>query len=320
MIVVLGSFDGFHRGHVLLFERARELAAPRGLDWGVVTFDPHPGLFMNELATTLFTVRERELIRIFLGVPRVVSLKFDNELVHLTPPRFWDFLRESVDVDGVVVGRDFRFGYRRTGDVALLEEYCREADMPFIAVETLMLRDARKDVKASSSLIRSCVEAGDCELAARVLGYPWFIWAEVVHGFGRGTALGFPTANLNVPGTKLMPAAGVYAVAVLVDGKWRGGALSIGKNPTFDDVEEVRVEVFVLDHEGDLYEASLPVLFLARLRGQERFPDPEHLALQIQADVRRSGAIFRRGIEANPNWESGFLTGYNEILKKLGYR
>ncbi|MDR3265780.1 MAG: riboflavin biosynthesis protein RibF [Synergistaceae bacterium] len=320
MIVVLGSFDGFHRGHALLFRHAAELAAPPGIDWGVVTFDPHPGLFMGELKTTLFTRRERELIRIFLGVPRIVGLRFDDELAHLTPCQFWDFLRESVDVDGVVVGRDFRFGYRRTGDVALLEQYCREADLSFVAVETLMLQEGKKSVKASSSLIRSRVEAGECDLAARVLGYPWFVWAEVVHGFGRGTGLGFPTANLSVPETKLLPADGVYSVAVLVAGSWRGGALSIGRNPTFDDVEGIRAEVFVLDYEGDLYEASLPVLFLARLRGQERFRDGEHLALQIQADVERSRAIFRRALEANPDWMSGFLTGYNEILKKLGYK
>jgi riboflavin kinase/FMN adenylyltransferase len=316
MIVVLGSFDGFHRGHALLFQRAKELAIPLGMEWGAVTFDPHPGLFKRELSTTLFTLRERELIRLFLVVPRLVSLKFDDELAHLSPRQFWNFLRESVDVDGVVVGEDFRFGYRRTGDIALLEEYCQEADLSFMAVETMKHRGSR----ISSSLIRSYVESGQCEAATEELGYPWFIWSEVVHGCGRGTVLGFPTANLNVPGVKLLPGAGVYAVAVLIDGEWKGGALSVGKNPTFDDVDSVRVEVFILGYTGNLYEASLPVLFLSRLRGQERFRDTAHLTLQIQADAERSRVIFKRSLDSNPDWYSGFLTGYNEILKKLGYK
>ncbi|MDR1875338.1 MAG: riboflavin biosynthesis protein RibF [Synergistaceae bacterium] len=308
MIVVLGSFDGFHRGHALLCRRAEELAGPLDGDWGAVTFDPHPGLFRGELSTTLFTPGERELIRLFLGVPHLVSLNFDDELAHLTPLLFWNFLREKVDVGGVVVGEDFRFGYRRTGDIALLQKYCQEAGLPFVAVEAL----THRGVRISSSRIRSYVEAGQCEAATMELGYPWFIWSDVVRGHGRGAGMGFPTANLNVQETKLLPSAGVYAVAVLAEGVWRGGALSVGKNPTFDDIDSVRVEVFILDYSGDLYGASLPVLFLSRLRGQEQFRDAANLAMQIQADVGRSRAIFKRSLASNPEWYSGFLRGYND--------
>ncbi|MDR1733139.1 MAG: riboflavin biosynthesis protein RibF [Synergistaceae bacterium] len=316
MIVVLGSFDGFHRGHALLFKHAGELASSRNRDWGVITFDPHPGLFRHELSATLFTLRERELIRRFLGVPHIVNLKFDDELVHFSPRQFWNFLNDVVEVDGIVVGEDYRFGYRRTGDVPLLEEYCREKGIPFLPVAALTSRG----VRISSSLIRSQIDAGDCESAARYLGYPWFLWGDVVHGFGRGRELGFPTANLNVPGAKLLPAEGVYAVAVPVGGQWKAGALSIGKNPTFDDLDDVRVEVFILSYEGSLYEASLPVFFLSRLRRQERFSDPGALSLQIQADVDRSRTIFDRSLAAKPDCYGGFLMGYTEILKKLGYK
>lgn len=311
MIVVLGSFDGFHRGHALLFERAGKLALSSQMEWGAVTFDPHPGLFLKELSTTLFTVRERELIRFFLAIPHLVSLKFDEELAHLSPRLFWEFLRDNIQIDGIVVGRDFRFGYRRTGDVALLEEYCKEAGLPFIAVDALEDRG----LKISSSMIRSSVQSGRCDLAMKELGYPWFIWSKVVHGEGRGATLGFPTANLDVPETKLLPEDGVYAVAVPVEGKWKAGALSIGKNPTFDDIDEVRVEAFILDYSGNLYETSLPVFFLSRLRPQMRFHDSEQLVLQIDADVGRSKTLFQRSLEMNPSWYDRFLAGYTEISK-----
>jgi riboflavin kinase/FMN adenylyltransferase len=315
MIAALGAFDGFHRGHALLFRRAKALASPLDLEWGAITFDPHPGLFMGTISSTLFTPRERELIRLFLEVPRLVSLKFDEELAHFSPELFWEYLRDNVEIEGIVVGRDYRFGYRRTGDVELLKRYCREGDLSFLSVDIL----EHLGSKIASSAIRAQVESGQCELAARELGYPYFLWSEVVHGLGRGRELGFPTANLNVPPFKLLPANGVYAVAALVKGKWKAGALSIGNNPTFEDVSGIRVEVFILDYEGDLYDASLPVFFLSRLRPQVPFKDADQLVMQIDADTRRARAAFRHSFEQHPDWYAGFLIAYVELLTKLGY-
>jgi riboflavin kinase/FMN adenylyltransferase len=292
MIAVLGAFDGFHRGHALLLERAKEMAPSRD-DVGVVTFNPHPGLFFGTLKATLFTSGELELIRLFLGVPRTVELKFDAALAGLSPRLFWDFLRERVPIEGVVVGRDFRFAANRSGDVNLLELFCRESAIPFCAVDILK----HLNVKISSSSVRAHVSAGRCGPAAEELGYPYFIHAGVVRGLTRGRSLGFPTANLDVPGTKLLPADGVYSTAVLVKGQWRPGALSVGKNPTFQDVSGTRVEVFLVDYEGGLYEESLLVFFLSRLRPQERFENAEQLARQIAADVEETKAAFRHRFE-----------------------
>ncbi|MDR1649588.1 MAG: riboflavin biosynthesis protein RibF [Synergistaceae bacterium] len=294
MIAVLGAFDGFHRGHALLLERAREMASSRD-GFGVVTFDPHPGLFLGTLKAILFTPGELELIRLFLGVPRVVELNFDDALMGLSPRLFWDFLRERVPVEGIVVGQDFRFAAGRSGDADLLGRFCRESELPFCAVDILK----HLNVKISSSSIRAHVSAGRCASAAEELGYPYFIRAGVVHGLTRGRSLGFPTANLDVPGTKLLPEGGVYSTAVLVKGRWRAGALSIGKNPTFQDVPETRVEVFLVDYEGDLYEESLLVFFLSRLRPQKKFENTEQLARQIEADVEETKAAFRRDFKEN---------------------
>ena len=304
MIAVLGAFDGFHRGHAHLFEHAREMATSLGTEWGGVTFDPIPGYYMGMIENVLFSSRERELIQYTLGIPRLVVLKFDDELAHLSPERFWQYLREQVSIDGIVIGRDFCFGHRRTGDAKMLERYCREAGVTFLLVDLLQHMNA----KISSSAIRAEVEAGQCESAARELGYPYFILAKVGRGQGRGRKLGFPTANLDVPGIKLIPPEGVYAVAVLVEGAWRGGALSIGKNPTFDDVPDPRIEVFVLDYNGDLYDDSLLVFFLSYLRPQTQFKDVRQLSLQIERDVERARVTFKNSFNASDY--SGFIRGY----------
>ena len=310
MIAVLGAFDGFHTGHAYLFERARDAAVSLGFEWGGVTFAPQPELYMGTFDNILFTLRERELIRLFMGIPKLVVLKFDNELAHFSPLRFWEYLREQTSVSGIVIGRDFRFGYRRTGDAQLLERYCSEAGLFFLSVDLLRHMGA----KISSSAVRAGVKAGQCELVSKKLGYPYFILTKVAHGQGRGRKLGFPTANLDVPEEKLMPPDGVYAVAVLVKGAWKAGALSIGRNPTFGDAPGVKVEVFVLDYDDDLYGDSLLVFFLSRLRPQARFKDASRLALQIEADVEWSRMVFRYSIEASPGYYSGFITGYATVM------
>ena len=309
MIAVFGAFDGFHRGHMLLFERAKELALPQNQEWGAITFEPHPGLYTGSIKGTLFTLNERKLIQRFLKVPRIISLKFNEELAHLSPLLFWNFLRERIEVEGVLVGTDFRFGYRRTGDVTLLERFCREGNIPFLSMDLL----EHLGTKISSSLIRAHVEAGDCGSAIKNLGYPYFIWARVAHGLERGRTLGFPTANLDVPHTKLFPSAGVYAVAVFVDGQWKAGALSIGENPTFEDVLGLRAEVFILDYEGNLYDKNLLVFFLYRLRSQVRFDNVEQLTLQIGADVERARSVFKHSFDSYPHWYTGFQAGLSEI-------
>jgi riboflavin kinase/FMN adenylyltransferase len=317
MIAVLGAFDGFLRGHALLLERAGVMAretAASGSGFGVVTFNPHPGLFLGTLKATLFTPGELELIRLFLKVPCTVELKFDEALAGLPPRLFWEFLRERAltePLEGVVVGRDFRFAVGRSGDVDLLALFCRENAIPFCAVDILK----HLNVKISSSSIRAHVSAGRCGPAAGELGYPYFIRAKVVRGLMRGRSLGFPTANLSVPATKLLPADGVYAAGVLAGGQWRAGALSIGKNPTFQDISETRVEVFLVDYEGNLYEEELLVFLFDRLRSQQRFENAAQLARRIGTDVEETKAAFRRDFEENENTRSK-LAAFARLLDK----
>lgn len=306
MILVLGAFDGFHRGHVRLLGRARSLACSLGTDWGVATFSPHPGLVLGTLRSTLFTSGEWELIRCVLGIPRLIVLPFDERLRNLSPRDFWVELKRLTDVEGVVVGRDFRFGFEGRGSASVLEAFCREEGAAFF-VEDLLEREGGGGEKISSSAIRGRVRRGDVSGAASDLGYPWFLRTDVRHGDGRGRTLGFPTANLDIGGPRTLPADGVYAVSLIVRGRWCCGALSMGRNPTFDDVRERRAEVFVLDFEGDLYGAELAVFFLERLRPERRFPDAASLTEQIAADVARCRTIYGERMSADPELFGAFL-------------
>ena len=306
MILVLGAFDGFHRGHVRLLGRARSMARSMGTDWGVATFSPHPGLVLGTLRSTLFTSGEWELIRCVLGIPRLIVLPFDERLRNLSPRDFWVELKRLTNVEGVVVGRDFRFGFEGRGSASVLEAFCREEGAAFF-VEDLLEREGGGGEKISSSAIRGRVRRGDVSGAASDLGYPWFLRTDVRHGDGRGRTLGFPTANLDIGGPRTLPADGVYAVSLIVRGRWCCGALSMGRNPTFDDVRERRAEVFVLDFEGDLYGAELAVFFLERLRPERRFPDAASLTEQIAADVARCRTIYGERMSADPELFGAFL-------------
>lgn len=304
MILVLGAFDGFHRGHVRLLDRARSMARSLGTDWGVATFSPHPGLVLGTMRSTLFTSGEWELIRCVLGIPHLIVLPFDERLRNLAPRDFWVELKRLADVEGVVVGRDFRFGFEGKGSASLLEAFCREEGAAFFA-EDLLEREGGG--KISSSEIRGRVRRGDVSGAAADLGYPWFLRTDVLHGDERGRKLGYPTANLNIGGPRTLPADGVYAVSLIARGRWRCGALSVGRNPTFGDVHERRAEVFVLDFEGDLYGAELAVFFLERLRPERRFSDAARLTEQIAADVARCRAVYEERMSADPELFEAFL-------------
>ena len=307
MIITIGAFDGFHLGHARLLEEARRLAGPAGKSWGAVTFHPHPGVFLGFLGATLFTERERELIRRLLNVPHLAILQFDQALQELSPEAFWRrlkaaFRRRGMRIDGVAMGQDFRFGLNQEGTVEALSLLCRTERLPAVVLD--LLEHGR--TRYSSTEARGAVASGDVRRAAEVLGYPWFLWSRVVRGDQRGRTLGFPTANLELPVGKLLPAPGVYAATLPIEGRWHAGALSVGDNPTFGDVHETRAEVFVLDFEGDLYGDALPVLLLDRLRPLQRFQDGEALARQIGRDVAQCRELCRGEGDARPEFFASF--------------
>ena len=271
--VAVGTFDGVHLGH-------REVIA--GSD-SVLTFDPHPvSVVAPQHTPKLLTTPERkaELIA-SLGVQEMIVIPFDAEFAQRTAEQFIEeVLVEKLAASQVSVGENFRFGNRAKGDPALLE-----ADGRFATVVHPLLELDGEVV--SSSHIRGLLQAGDVAEANGMLGSTFQVSGVVAHGDQRGRRLGFPTANL-IPEEELSyPGHGVYAC--LADG--RPAAVSIGVRPTFDTGRGELIEAYILDFDGDLYDRTLTLEFLERLRGERRFDSAEALQEQMRADVERTREI-----------------------------
>ena len=287
MLVTVGSFDGFHKGHEKLFEVCRENSRNNG--WGVVTFSPHPAKFMGRLKNSLFTLKERGFLAKIFDVPEFLVFNFDSAFKNLTPEEFIDVLIKNFDVDGIVSGSDFHFGRNNTGSADTLEKVYRDK----IKIFKLNLFDKEF---YSSSKAREEIILGDVDGVKKILGYPFFMISGIIHGCGRGHTMNFPTANINL-NDRIIPADGVYSTAVFIDGSFHCGALSIGTNPTFHDIHETRAEVFITDFHGDIYGSELLIFFLGRLRGIKTFENREALMTQINNDIKTCREIFNSSMQ-----------------------
>ncbi len=253
----------------------------------MVTFDRHPRLVVDPayVPSLLTTLDEKLPLLREAGADKIEVLHFDRALSLLSARDFMRKMREEMKVSLVVMGYDHRFGH----DGSARLDYAAIA-----AEEGMELLRARElpHMRASSSQVRRFLLEGDAEGAARLLGYAYRLSGRVVHGRGVGRQLGFPTANMQLPAEKLVPACGAYAVRVtLKDGSRHAGMLNIGQRPTMDDGEALSVEVCLLDYEGNLYGETLLVEMAARLRGEQRFSSMGALAAQLERDSRQARAL-----------------------------
>ena len=288
VVVALGNFDGVHLGHQVVVRRAVEEARSRGLRAVAVTFDPHPRAVLRPGSEPkLLTVLEvREELLLGCGVDEVRVLRFDLELSKKSPG---DFVREVLvgefGAGLVVVGENFRFGYKASGDVKDLDRHMRDAGGEAYAVPTYVLGEAAGSGQAiNSTRIRMLLHDGEAREAARLLGRPYSLRGVVVEGDKRGHALGFPTANVLPGAVALVPGRGVYAGHVRVGEERYGACTNVGVAPTFER-RESRVEAYLLDYEGDLYGEVIDVTFEERLRPEKQFSGVYELKEQIARDV-----------------------------------
>ena len=295
-VATIGEFDGVHRGHQRIVERAGEIARASNLPVVVITFDPHPDEVIRPGShpPLLTTSRRRAELLAHLGADAVLVLPFSLEFSRLSPDEFVRVvLSERLHAAVVVVGENFRFGHKAAGDVALLAQLGEKYDFAAEGVPLLVV----DGVTISSTYIRECLAAGDVAAAAHVLGRPHRVEGIVVRGHMRGRGLGFPTANLETPPHTATPADGVYAgwlTSLDLDGseisRWPA-AISVGTNPTFG-VGDRTVEAYALDRDDlDLYGAHAAIDFTARLRGTERFDSVEDLVTQMHRDVDQARAL-----------------------------
>lgn len=285
--VALGTFDGVHLGHQAVIQSAVEMAGRLSAVSCAATFHPRPATLLRPgtPADTLAGVTQRVRLLGEAGVEEVVLVRFTPAIAALTAEEFVDHvLLNQLGAVGVAVGQDFRFGHDRTGTVDVLRSLCSARN---VEVNAIRLVDHAGE-KISSSRIRQLIADGEVAHAARLLGRPGSLEGAVIHGDHRGRELGFPTANLSLVPGQQVPTEGVYAGwALLPPGEQRfRAAISIGENPHFGDVSEVRVEAHLLDYDGpEIYGTPIRLEFVERLRGQETYESVDALIEQIRSDV-----------------------------------
>ncbi len=278
----IGNFDGVHRGHQAMLNVLTGLARSNRVPAVAVTFDPHPIALLRPEATPppLTTIEYRAELLGRYGVDVIVVLPTDRQLLALTAEEFFDsVIRSQLRAKGLVEGPNFFFGRNRAGNVTLLRSLCTANNLSFDVVPPVTVDEQL----VSSSVIRSLIEAGDIAHTVRLLGHPYRVQGRVGRGAERGRTLSFPTANLTDVAT-LCPANGVYAAWALVDSRRHSAAVHVGPNPTFGEAAR-KVEVHLLDFDGDLYGQSLDVDFLDRIRDVKRFESVDDLKAQLARDV-----------------------------------
>lgn len=294
--VAIGAFDGVHLGHRRLIDEVVAQAAQRGLESLAVTFEPHPlRVLRPDLAPPLLTSSEEKAELIAArGVQTLLVHPFDAAFAATPPAEFITrYLRDELRAVLAMVGFNFSFGAGGKGTPQFLLEHGRAAGLEVEIIPALKCGG----VTVSSTAIRRAVAQGDVEQAARLLGRPYAVRADVRHGDGRGAKLGFPTANLAAPADRVVPANGVYVVGVSVGGQRWGGVANVGLRPTFGGGER-GIEAHLLDFAADLYGKPVEVAFLKRLRDEMTFRSADELRSQIAWDVRRAREALAAGLAA----------------------
>lgn len=291
--VSLGKFDGLHLGHRKLFDYILK-EQKKGCVGLVFSFLLPPGsLLQGKEVSLIYTEEEKRAILQEMGIDVLVSYPFDKLSLSMEPE---DFIREilvkKLDAKVIAVGSDFRFGHKRKGNTALLEAKAGEYGYQVKVFEKVALEG---DI-VSSTRIRRELAKGNMELAARLLGAPYSILGEVVHGKELGRAIGMPTANLRLPKDKLLPPNGVYASLTEIDGKEYPGISNIGIKPTVAEKEEYLAETYLFDYSGDLYGKTLKLSLHAFERPEQKFGSVEELKARMEQDAQFGREYFQKNL------------------------
>lgn len=292
--VVIGNFDGVHRGHVNILKRASKLATRNEKPVVAITFDPHPMTILSPREPLLqLTNREEKLILLKeFGADEIVPLAFDTELASLSPTAFVEqILCKYFEAKAIIADRNFRFGKDQAGTAAELAEIARRTG---IMVEIISPATVDDEI-ITATAIRSKLNLGDIKTANRLLGRRWTVEGVVVHGDKRGRQLGFPTANL-APIDDIRFGFGIYAVRVLLNGRIANGVACYGTRPQFDNGAP-RIEIHILDFTADIYGERLLVEFVAFQRSERTFASVGALKQQIERDCLTTRRLLGTDLE-----------------------
>ncbi len=287
-VVVVGTFDGVHLGHVRLVEEAARLARQRRARVVAITFNPRPAEILRPDVPSVYlcSLDERERLLRAAGADAIVVVPFTRELSQLSAEEFVRALVQNLGMVALVGGPDLALGHGREGTADRLRAIGARLGFDVHVVSVL----EREGTPVRTRTIRALLEQGDVARVPLLLGRPFRVEGVVVRGDGRGRAIGVPTANLEVDPRRALPANGVYAVRFLVDGHCWKGAANLGTRPTFAGTTR-SLEVHLLDFSGDLYGQRVVVEFVRRLRPEQRFGSVDELVRQIQADVQEARRV-----------------------------
>jgi riboflavin kinase/FMN adenylyltransferase len=294
-VVTIGTFDGVHLGHQKILQTLLDEA--KGVDGESVllTFYPHPRmiLFPESHGMKLLQTQAEKMEKLSkYGLQNLIIYPFSFDFSRLTALEFVrDILVDKLHVRKIVIGYDHQFGKNREGNIDYLKEI---AEMYEFEVIEIPAQDI-DEVNVSSTKIRDALLQGDVDRASVFLGRPYELSGKVVRGRALGRTIGFPTANIDVNSDlKLVPAIGVYAVEVVVDGHVHRGMLNIGRRPTIVSTDDVNLEVHILDFQEDIYDKMMTIRFLSRVRDEQKFDSVEALKEQLQKDEKfvRTSSVF----------------------------
>ncbi len=287
--LTIGVFDGVHRGHQAIIQQLTAGAHASGAPAVVLSFHPHPASILADIEIPcLTTPEERAALLAALGVDYVITLPFSRELAAQSPEEFMAAIAAPLGLRQLLIGYDFALGKNRAGTPERLTQIGKQ-----LGYETRLLQAIQAEgVILSSSRVRRLLQSGEVAQAAAILGRFYTLTGPVVPGDGRGRTIGIPTANMDFPAGKLLPARGVYACRAGVNGKIYPALVNIGLRPTFTSGDPApRVEAHLLDFSANLYGQAMQLEFVHYLRSEQKFASAEALVAQIRADIEQARRI-----------------------------
>lgn len=292
-VVTSGTFDGVHKGHQKILKRLVEVARKEGGESVLITFWPHPRIVLNDdpgFLKLINTIDEKQQILRALGIDHLVMIPFTREFSNTTSEEFiQNVLVNAIGTKKLIIGYNHRFGKNREGS---FENLKKDGPKYGFKVEEIPKHEI-DHVGISSTIIRKALSLGDVSLARKYLGRYFTLTGIIIHGDKLGSKLGFPTANIQVEETyKLIPADGVYAVYVTLDGVTYQGMLNIGNRPTVDGHEK-RIEVNIFDFDEKIYGKTVTISFVHRIRDEKKFKNIESLSRQLSADRLKAILLLR---------------------------